>query len=79
MTSYHAGSRWVVLFGVSEVAASDCEASRDNVLCDETQTWLLTFLSWTCLLQWRQKPEVCWIDNVAICSSHEIFVDSWAI
>ena len=63
-----------VLFGVSEIAASNweyiCGGSHDNVLRDETQTWLLTFLSWTCLVYWRQHPWVCWIDNAASCGSH---------
>lgn len=47
-----------------------CGGSHDNVLCDETQTWLLTFLSWICLLYWRQHPWGCWIDNAASCGSH---------
>ena len=47
-----------------------CGGSHDNALRDETQTWLLTFLSWTCLVYWRQHPSVCWIDNAASCGSH---------
>lgn len=47
-----------------------CGGSHDNALRDETQTWLLTFLSWTCLVYWRQHPWVCWIDNAAFCGSH---------
>jgi hypothetical protein len=74
MTSYHsdsAGLSCVVFQRSLHPTENICGGSHDNALRDETQTWLLTFLSWTCLVYWRQHPSVCWIDNAAFCGSHE--------